>query len=195
MKPRSAGREAVTVVEALVGANLLLVVVAIIVACWVRAGRSAGTSSDSGDAVRSAVTALEAIRSDVRQMWFRDAARDLAIFDQGRGVSVRVPERLTRDFWTTANVPVTYSLEPVRAGARARRLVRRCGDRVGVVAGCTLADVRFVYRAGDDAAGHRLEVTVVGLAPGGKARYVAAASIPMELVGSPAPYRANGVNS
>jgi hypothetical protein len=183
-------RRALTLVEVLIGAAVLFLALAMIWSFFASAGTQTGRSVGSSDAVRSVLIATEFIRYDVARMRLVKATEDLAIFDDGRALSVRVPRDITADFWNYTWDPVTYRLQAV-PGTEAKVLVRQDSKSKTQLANCYLADmlVRTVDVGEASRLQSYLEVSLVGVGgPSSKEMYTSVCLIPLTVWAPPVKY-------
>ena len=182
-----------TLVEVLVFLSLLLV--------FFLAAESLGRQTlvrsrqcaEHGGATRSAMLAIETVRSDVERMLFQCPSRDLALFENG-GLSMRVPDGAEQpDLWAARVVPVTYSLRPIERSV-AYHLERSSGNppQVAVVGGCVLRDLQFKlissYEPGSSRMSY-LEVIARGMdEPGASVVLTLSELIPLPLMVSGGTY-------
>jgi len=190
------GRGAVrafTLTETVVATAILCLVSGVIVALLASASRGLQHAASRDDAFRSTQLALGRIRSDLSQMVLVDPSCDLAVQEDGRGFSFRVPTRDPGGSTATglAVEPVAYGLEPVRSDPALYRLVRRTSRSVAVVPGCLLESLtaRVVSRGEVSGGQTFLEITVVGRSTAqGASRWAASTLCPLTLASPPEPY-------
>jgi hypothetical protein len=196
-------RRAATLVEVSVAALLACLVAGMISGLFASAQGSSHRSVESSDAVRSALIAMESIRSDVGRLTLESAGRDIAVLDGGRGLSLHVARPLGDDLWRVDTDAVTYRLDAVDASRRAHRLVRQDSTGRWPLAACLLGDMLVtMVSAGPGtgaapeapprppgASGSWLEVSLIGVASrDGGATHVESAWLPLAPIAEPLPY-------
>src|SRR3569832_1291761 len=104
-------RKAFSVVEVMIACAIFAMVVILVYAFYVGGATSTSKSVDHSDAIRAAVVACEAIRRDLARALYQEPTRDLGIFNNGRGVSVRIPSEPLdeNNLWQALHSPVTYT--------------------------------------------------------------------------------------
>jgi hypothetical protein len=183
-------RRALTLTEVLIGAAVFFLALAMVWSFFVGAGTQTGRSVESSDSVRSVLIATEFMRYDVARMRLVTSQQDLAIFDDGRGLSVRVPREITGDFWNYTWDPVTYRLQRI-PGTLGAALIRTDSKGSQKLANCLLRDmlVRIVAVGEVNPMQAYLEITLVGMGqPNGKEMYTNACLIPLTLWSPPEKY-------
>jgi hypothetical protein len=156
----------------------------------VSASQGTAKSVESSDAVRSVLIASEFISDDDARMRLVDPSKDLAIFDDGRGLSVRVPREVGNDFWYYTWDPVTYRLQAI-PGTDSFALVRTDASGSKPLASCLLRDmlVRVVPVGEVSDMQAYLEITLVGVGnASSKAMYTQAQLLPLTLWSPPTKY-------
>jgi len=188
-----------------VGISIFMMVMSIVYAFYVGAAKSTRGSVEYSDAIRSVMIASEAIRRDVSQMLFQRVGRDLAIFDDYRALSVRVPSSTLAevddgsDLWRAEHTPVTYTLEPVQnSKSNAKILIRKEteNNREDRLRSCLLQDMFVQYFPPSSAAesisplqGY-LDIAVIGLASkDSSVKYTTSLLIPLPYMSAPQPYQ------
>jgi hypothetical protein len=151
-------------------------------------------AEETNDAVRSCLVAAEYIRRDVDRMLLSDSGRDIALLDGGRGLGLRIPERLEADLWQTRYVPVFYQLIPDPHHRGMYQLARTCADTTLRVASCNLADLEFRFiRAGQMGARKPyLQVVITALGCGGESFYRSVLLIALNPMHPPPPILVRG---
>lgn len=179
-------RRGIGAVEALVGVVITTALCGALAQLTRDAARGAARVDAAGDAMESALVAVETIRRDVRRaVWQQDG--DLAIAAGGDAASMLVPAAPAGpagDLWAVATAPVRYALQPFDSPAGPRhRLMRDAGAGARAVAGCTLARLDLALRAG------AVEITAVGAGTlRSSSKYEARARVPVARIQLPAGY-------
>lgn len=188
-------RAAFTIVEVLIGLALFALVLILVWNFFIGGTQQTQKGADSSDAVRSVMIASEFIRYDVARMRLVDPSKDLAIFKDGRALSVRVPREMTPDFWYYTWDPVTYELAPPidsnESPPRYQLLYRTDKDGKKPLANCYLKDmlVKIVPIKEVSAMQAYLEVTLVGIGnPTSTTMYTQAQLLPLTLWAPPTKY-------
>ena len=176
-----------TLVEVLVAAALLACVGGLVGDLMFQARSRLGSAAGQEAAVRSALSALERIESDLDRLWLQNPEEDLVLLSGGGAVRFRVPEALGADLWLSRLTHVEYRL-------KEDHLVRIAGGSRQVLSG-SLAGLSFDYLArGALGREHFLQVTAVGAAPDGPDRYTASRLIPLGDRLPPEPYLLPGAD-
>lgn len=151
--------------EVMIAASLLAAAVsALLQVCGVGLAGSTRTT-DNADAVRSALIAIEAIKSDTGRMVVQED-EDLSVAPDGRGFKLLVPARVAeKDPWGFDAVAVRWSLEPVpNTTERLYHLVRTAGGVARALPGCTLRDLKVrELESGTLGSGSFLDITVTAV--------------------------------
>ena len=145
--------------------------------------RGSARATDSADAVRAAMLAMEAIRLDTRRIIWQ-TPKDLSIAPDGHGLSFLIPGAASEtDAWSFSGIAVSWKIAPVAGHNGTYQLVRTASDGRSAPKGCFLGDlsVRFVP-AGKLAAGAFLDITLIGLAaPGSSATHTVSFLTPLRV--------------
>ena len=162
----SVRRSGVTLVEALVGAALALLLLALVAGLARGAQQGAAMACESADALRSAQTAVEAIRSDLVRMFYQVSASDLQVAPDGHGLVLQLAVPIAGSTWDVNAAPVQWSLDPVPGSANTFSLMRYDGKVRRAVNGCQLSDlvVRSLAQDPTTTEPTHLEVIAVGVA-------------------------------
>lgn len=194
-------RSGLTFVEALITLVLVGLIIGVLISFKSGAERGNRLAADHSEAIRSALTSLDAVQQDVERMLYQCPGRDLVMLDHpdlgpGSGLALRLPDPDSAgDVRAIRHRPVAWRLERHPAGGPGHVLVRRETDtgRETVLRGHRLADfkVRLIPRGTPTAPSLSplcafLELTVTGLpVQGGPARHCASVLVPLARLGPP----------
>lgn len=184
-------RKAFTIVEIMISVAIFAMVIILVYAFYVGGATSTSKSVDHSDAIRSAVIACEAIRRDLARALYQEPTRDLGIFNNGRGVSVRIPSEPLdeNNLWQALHSPVTYTLKDIPGSKGAKYLIRKDDKEGGgserQLKGCYLRDilVQYIPQGKISPLQAYLEVTMIGMGnPKNDVTYTTSMLIPMPLM-------------
>jgi prepilin-type N-terminal cleavage/methylation domain-containing protein len=188
-------RRGYTIVEVMVGLMIMALLMVMIMTFFSSGTSQSTKGADSSDAVRSVMIASEFMRYDIARMRLVDPSKDLAIFKDGRALSVRVPREMTPDFWYYTWDPVTYELAPPvdsnENPPRYQMLYRTDEHGRKPLANCYLKDmlVKIVPIKEVSAMQAYLEITLVGIGnPTSSTMYTQAQLLPLTLWAPPTKY-------
>ena len=145
---------AFTLIELTVSMALMGLVLAILGGLQLMATAGTARVLRGADSAQSVLTAVELMSGDLRRLVYQ-VPGDVAVLNQGRGLSFLIPRPLGDDLWNTETTSVTYRLE--RHGHRRGHgvLVRIVDGVRSRVAGCLLSDMEVAVKE------DRLQITLV----------------------------------
>jgi type II secretory pathway pseudopilin PulG len=191
-------REGLTLIEVLVGLGVMVLVAGLVWSLHSGATFSTARVTEHSDAVRSVLIASERLRADVGRVMLQDLDQDVAVLDDGRGISFLVSARVEGDPWTLDKHVVTYRLKKVPGSPVAHWLVREAGNGAAEpVPACLLEDmqVRVVQDGEQGEERMWIELTLVGVGqPKPSTRYVGSLLVPLAMVETPGGYEVPGAD-